>query len=159
MFSYRFHPTSSSIDWIHPVTSFLRQYFQARLTVASCTVLHCLVRMKLDSSVGKVFGSWVSIFFFFFLVCAKSPQWALAFSPTISADERPQTYAFRPRGHWKRLWFLLRRKILFFAAISVMALECTQTPTHVKVKFTLEQDAKDQKRSRGVVLTFLLSRR
>jgi hypothetical protein len=41
-----------------------------------------------------------------------------------------------------------------------MALELTQTPTqYVKVKFTLEQDANDQKRSRGVVLTFLLSRR
>ena len=26
----------------------------------------------------------------------------VGFEPTISADERPQTYAFRPRGHWDR---------------------------------------------------------
>ena len=27
----------------------------------------------------------------------------VGFEPTISAGERPQIYAFRPRGHWDRL--------------------------------------------------------
>jgi len=30
------------------------------------------------------------------------PVW---FEPTISAGERPQTYAFKPRGHWDRQSF------------------------------------------------------
>ena len=43
------------------------------------------------------------------------------FEPTISADERSQTYAFRPRSHWDRHLSVSAIKILlsFFFIVSV----------------------------------------